>query len=110
MDKITSLLQQSSIFCLNSPSDDDLYKIYYIESRNLRNKWYRVIATAFGATSCSCDDQTKNPYQSCNHMKRLDKILKDTPNDIQTLNQIPKFILDIFNLISHHNYSKDYFK
>ena len=89
MDKITSLLQQSSIFCLNSASDDDLYKIYYIESRNLRNKWYRVIATAFGATSCSCDNQTENPYQSCNHMKRLDKMLEDFDHPIQNVKQLP---------------------
>ena len=96
MNKITSLLQQPSIFCLNNPSDDDLYKIYYIESQNLRNKWYRVIATAFGAISCSCYDQTKNPYRGCSHMKRLDKILENTLDYIQTLNQIPQFILDIF--------------
>jgi hypothetical protein len=84
------------IISLNDSVDDDLYKIYYIESQHLRNKWYRVIATAFGATSCSCEEQTKNPYQSCSHMKRLDNILKDTPNDIQTLNQIRRFILEIF--------------
>jgi hypothetical protein len=91
-----SLVEQHNIFCLNSPTDDDLYKIYYIKSQYLTNKWYRVIATAFGSTSCSCEDQTKNPYQSCNHMKRLDIILKDTSNDIQTLSHIPKFILDVF--------------
>jgi hypothetical protein len=85
MGKITSLLEQHSIFCLNSPSEDDLYKIYYIKSQHLTNKWYRVIAS-FGATSCSCYDQTKNPYQSCSHMKRLDKILKYSPEFIQTLN------------------------
>lgn len=95
MDKRTSLLEQHSIFCLNSPPDDDLYKIYYIKSQ-LKNKWFRVIATAFGATSCTCEDQTKNSYQNCNHMKKLDKILEYTSNDIQTLNFIPKFILDIF--------------
>lgn len=96
MGKITSLLEQHSIFCLNSPSDDDLAKFYYIRSQNFKNKWYKVIATAFGATSCSCDDQTKNHYQSCIHMKRLDQILKGSPNDIQILSQIPQFILDIF--------------
>ena len=94
MEKIISLLQQHNIFCLDSPSDDDLSKIYYIKSQNVKNKWYRVIATAFGATSCSCEFQTKNPYQSCNHMNRLDKILKDTPEYIQALNRLPKFILD----------------
>jgi hypothetical protein len=82
-------LKSRRIVCLNDPVNDDLYKIYYVESKNLRNKWYRVIATIFGATSCSCEEQTKNPYQSCNHMKRLDKILKDTPKDIQILNQTP---------------------
>ena len=87
--------QKEKILWLNNSSDDDLYKIYYIESQSLRNKWYRIIATAFGSTSCSCDDQTKNPYQSCNHMKRLDKIFKDNSNDIETLNYMPKFILDI---------------
>jgi hypothetical protein len=96
MGKRTNLLEQQNIFCLNNPSDDDLYKIYYIKSQNLTNKWYRVIVTAFGATSCSCDDQTKNPYQNCSHMKKLDKIVKYNPNDIQILNRIPKFILDIF--------------
>jgi len=94
MDKRTSLLEQHNIICLNSSSDDDLYKIYYIKSLHLTNKWYRVIATVFGSTSCSCDDQTKNPYQSCNHMKKFDKIL-ETPELIQTLNNIPKFIIDI---------------
>ena len=96
MGKITSLLSQYNIFCLKSPVDDDLYKIYYMESPTLRNKWHRVIATSFGATSCSCEFQTKNPYQSCSHMKRLDKIVKATPKDIRALNKIPKFILDIF--------------
>jgi hypothetical protein len=96
MDKRTSLLEQRSIFCLNNPADDDLYKIYYIKSQDLGNKWYRVIATAFGSTSCSCEDQVITPYQNCSHMERLDNILKDTPNDIQTLSHIPKFILDIF--------------
>ena len=96
MGKRISLLELHNIICLNSPSDDDLYKIYYIKSQHLTNKWYRVITTAFGATSCSCDDHTKNPYQSCSHMKRLDKIFIDTPNDIQTLTKIPQFILDIF--------------
>lgn len=95
MDARTSLLEQNSIFCFNSTSDDELAKVYYIRSQDCKNKWYRIIATSFGATSCSCDDQTTNPYQSCIHMKRLDKILKDTPKDIQTLNYIPKFILDI---------------
>ena len=86
---------KNRIICLNDKVDDDLYKIYYMESQHLTNKWYKVIVTAFGATSCSCDNQTKNPYQNCNHMKRLDKILKDTSTDIQTLNRVPKFILDI---------------
>ena len=92
MGKRTSLLEQW-IFCLNSPSDDDLYKIYYIESQDLRNKWYRVIATSFGSTSCSCKNQIRNPYQNCNHMKRLDKILEDNPEFIQTLNHVTEFIL-----------------
>ena len=35
-----------------------------------------MIVTAFGATSCSCEYQTKNPYQNCIHMKKLDKIFK----------------------------------
>jgi hypothetical protein len=96
MGKRMSLLKQYNIFCLNSPTDDDLYKIYYIKSQDLTNKWYRVIATDFGTTSCSCDDQVKNPYQSCSHMKRLDKILKSNSEYIQTLNHIPKFILDVF--------------
>ena len=88
--------QKEKILWLNNSSDDDLYKIYYIKSQHLTNKWYRVIAIAFGSTSCSCDDQTKNPYQNCKHMKRLDKILKDNPTCIQSLNYIPKFILDVF--------------
>ena len=87
---------KNRILCLYDGINDDSYKIYYIESKHLTNKWYRVIATAFGSTSCSCEDQTKNPFQSCIHMKRIDKTLKDTPKDIQILNQIPKFILDIF--------------
>jgi hypothetical protein len=95
MGKRTSLLEQYTIFCLNRASDDDLYKIYYIKSQHLRNVWYRVIASAFGATSCSCEEQTKNPYQSCIHMKRLDKTLKSNPEHVQTLNHVPKFILDI---------------
>ena len=95
MGKRTSLLEQHNIFCLNSPTDDDLYKIYHIRSRHLTNKWYRVIATSFGSTSCSCKNQIRNPYQNCNHMKRLDKILKDNPEFIQSLNQIPKFVLNI---------------
>jgi hypothetical protein len=96
MDKTSSLLQQYTIFCLNIPLDDDLSKFYYIKSQHLTNKWYRVIATAFGSTSCSCEDQVITPYQNCSHMKKIDNILKDTPNDIQTLNQIPRFILEIF--------------
>jgi len=89
MDKRTSLLELHNIICLNSPSDDDLYKIYYIKSQHLTNKWYKVIATAFGATSCSCDNQTENPYQSCNHMKRLDKMLEDFDHPIQNVKQLP---------------------
>ena len=95
MDKRIGLLEQHRIVCLKNPSDDDLHKIYYIGIQDLKNKWYRVIATAFGSTSCSCNDQTKNPYRNCMHMKRLDKILKDNPTFIQTLSHIPKFILDI---------------
>lgn len=87
---------KNTILCLDNKIDDDLYKIYYIESQDLGNKWYRVIATAFGTTSCSCEYQTKNPYQSCIHMKRIDKIVKETPSDIQRLSHIPRFILDIF--------------
>lgn len=90
------LQKQEQILCLDDTIDDDLHKIYFMESKNIRKKYYKVIATTFGATSCSCDDQTKNPYQSCRHMKRLDQNIKDTPNDIQTLNQIPRFILEIF--------------
>ena len=97
--KITNIHPQQKyqeILCLEDPSDDDFYKVYYVESQNLTNKWYRVIATAFGSTSCSCEDQVITPYQNCIHMKKIDNILKDTPNDIQTLNQIPRFILEIF--------------
>jgi hypothetical protein len=88
-------LKSKRIICLNDLVNDDLYKIYYIESQFV-NKWYRIIATAFGTTSCSCEEQKRNPYISCNHMKRLDQILKDTPEHIQTLKHIPKFILNIF--------------
>ena len=87
---------KNRILYLDNVMDDDLYKIYYIESQTLRNKWYRVIATAFGTTSCSCMDQTKNSYLSCIHMKKVDKILKNSPDNIQQLKQVPQFILDIF--------------
>jgi hypothetical protein len=89
-------IKKQKIVYLDDSRDDSLHKIYFIESEHIKEKYYKVIATAFGSTSCSCDDQTKNPYQNCIHMKRLDQNLKDTPNDIQILNQIPRFILDKF--------------
>ena len=72
---------EKQILCLNYPTDDDLHKIYLIKSEN-RRKYYQVIATVFGATSCSCIEQTKNPYKSCNHMKLLDQILENSPDKI----------------------------
>jgi hypothetical protein len=88
MDRITNLLEQYKIFCLKNPSDDDLSNFYFIESQTFKGKYYRIVATAFGATSCSCVDQTKNSYQSCKHMKILDEILEKSPESIQAVRQI----------------------
>ena len=79
---------KEKIFCLDDNIDDDLHKIYFVESKN-RRKYYQVIATAFGATSCSCIEQTKKPYQDCKHMKILDKILEYSSNQIQKVRHIP---------------------
>jgi hypothetical protein len=72
--------KQKQILCLDDSIDDDLHKIYFIKSneKSIKGKYYRVIATAFGSTSCSCIDQTKNPYQNCEHMKMLDKIIEES--------------------------------
>ena len=43
--------------------DDDLHRIYFIESNYVKDSYYRVIATAFGATSCSMYNQTRNSLQ-----------------------------------------------
>ena len=76
------------ILCLDNPADDDLHKIYFIESEKVKGKYHRVIATAFGATSCSCTEQTENPYQHCKHMKILDEIMEHSTNRIQKTSNI----------------------
>ena len=48
--------RKTRILCLNDATDDDLHRIYFIESNYVKDSYYRVIATAFGATSCSCID------------------------------------------------------
>lgn len=76
------------ILCLDDPADDDLHKIYSVESESIKGKYYRVIASSFGANSCDCIDQTRNPYQSCKHMKVLDEMLEQSPESIQQVRQI----------------------
>jgi hypothetical protein len=78
-------IQRKKILCMNNAADDDLHKIYFIESKYVKDKYYKVIATSFGATSCSCIDQTSNPYISCKHMKILDEILEESPHKIQKI-------------------------
>jgi hypothetical protein len=98
MGKITNLVEQHNLFCLISLSDDDLNKIFFVESENNKGRYFRVIATAFGSTSCSCIKQTRNPYTNCEHMKVLDQILllsietEQQENNIQRVEQVPKFI------------------
>lgn len=94
--KNRQLQQQYQILCLDHPSDDDLSKFYYLESQTVKGKWYRLVATVFGAVSCSCMDQTRNPYKSCKHMRILDEILYKSSDKIQTIVQIPSSILDIY--------------
>lgn len=82
--------ETTKILSLDDPADDDLHKIYFVESdESIKGKYYRIIATAFGATSCSCIEQKRNPYQTCKHMKILDEILEQYPNKIQNVKYIP---------------------
>ena len=80
---------------MDHPSDDDLSKFYYLESQTVKGKWYRLVACAFGAVSCSCVDQTRNPYKNCKHMKFLDHILKRSSIRIQNVNKVSKLILEM---------------
>ena len=88
-----------TLLSLDDPADDDLHKIYFVESEKINGKFHKIIATVFGATSCSCIEQTKNPYQSCKHMEILDQILLSSTEKqqekIQKVEQIPplQFIL-----------------
>ena len=88
--------KQYQILRLDHPSDDDLSKFYYLESQSVKGKWYRLVASAFGALSCSCQDQTRNPYKSCKHMRNLDEIIDKSPDKIQKTMKVPSFILDSF--------------
>lgn len=82
-------IKKQKIVCLDDPADDDLHKIYFIEFEGTKGKYDKIIATVFGATSCSCTYQTRNPYKSCNHMKLLDEILEQCPNKIQNASYTP---------------------
>ena len=80
--------QETKILSLDDSADDDLHKIYFVESESIKGKYYKIIATAFGATSCSCIEQTKNLYQHCKHMKILDEIMEHSTNRIQKTSNI----------------------
>jgi hypothetical protein len=54
----------------------------------MSGKFHKIIATAFGSTSCSCIEQTKNPYNICRHMKILDEILEQSSDKITLKNPI----------------------
>jgi hypothetical protein len=87
--KNIQLQNQKQIFYLDDPTDDDFHKIYFLESEYIKDKYHRIIATVFGATSCSCIEQRKNPYISCKHMKILEEILvEQSPDKIQKVKQI----------------------
>ena len=88
--------KQYQIVCLDHPSDDDLSKFYYIESQTVKGNWYKLVATAFGAVSCSCINQTRNPYKSCKHMKILDEIIEKSSKKIEKISKIPLSISDIY--------------
>ena len=88
-------LKQYKVLCLDHPSDDDLSKFYYMESQSVKETWYKLVASDFGAVSCSCLDQSRNPYKSCEHMRILDKIIDRSQNEIQIITKIPLFILHI---------------
>jgi hypothetical protein len=83
------------ILYLDHPSDDDPSKFYYLESLTVKGKYYRLVATAFGALSCSCTAQVKNPYMSCKHMKILDEIIDKSTYKIQSISKIPQLILNL---------------
>ena len=89
-------LKQYKVLCLDHPSDDDLSKFYYMESQSVKGKCHRLVASTFGAVSCLCPDQKRNPYKNCKHMTILDEIIDMSPNKIQKITQIPSFNLDIF--------------
>lgn len=85
--------KQYQVLCLDHPSDDDSSKFYYLESETVKGKWYRLVASAFGTVSCSCLDQSRNPYKSCKHIRILDEIINRSPNKIQKITEIPPSIL-----------------
>lgn len=88
-EEIIRKQETTKILCLDNPADDDLHKIYFIGSEDEKEKYFKVIGTAFGAASCSCIEQTKNPYSGCKHMKILDEILEQSSDKIKKVKTTP---------------------